>query len=481
MAANARSRRVWQWFTSVRTGIVLLIAVGLAVLAGTLILQRPINEPTKLHQVYSPEVLRWLDKLNLTDVFHSWWFITLLALFAANIIVVSLDRFPAAWRYYSRPYRSAEPYFLRSLRNQRRIRVEDAAEGIERAELAFRRMGLRPEYMSDDRGSVSLYAERHRIARMAPFIVHTSLLLILAGGIIDAVCGFKGYISLTKGDAANQFELSDGRHKNLGFSLRCDGAGQENYADGSPKRWWSKLAVIEGGEEVLQKEIAVNDPLTYGGVRFYQSGYGPTGDVTGVKLEAAPKSGSAAPLSIIVRQNEPAQLDPDTTVSLAQFIPDFVLVDNQIQKRSDEPVNPAIQLSITSSKTGESKTWVFPNYPQFRRGDSPAYTFNVQDLEQGYFTGLQVSHEPGQWAVWAGVLLMAVSLALTFYFVHTRYWAVITRDDEGRPLLWIGAQANKNREDFDQRFGRLADLIQGETRKQGRATRIRSAELAAAK
>ena len=480
MASNARSRRLWQWFASVRTGIVLLIIVGLAVLAGTLILQRPINEPTKLHQAYSPEVLHWLDKLSLTDVFHSWWFITLLGLFAANIIVVSIDRFPAAWRYYSRPYRRAEPHFLRSLRNQRQLPVEDSAEGIVRAELAFRRMGLHPEYISDDRGAISLYAERHRIARMAPFIVHASLLLILVGGIVDAVFGYKGYVSLTKGDTANQFELSDGRHKNLGFSLRCDGAGQENYADGSPKRWWSKLAVIEDGKEVLSKEIAVNDPLTYGGVRLYQSGYGPTGDITGVKLEAASKSGSAVPQSITLSQGKPAQLDAATTVSLEQFIPDFVLVDNQIQKRSDQPVNPAIQLGIKSAK-GESKTWIFPNYPQFSHGDNATYSFTLQELEQSYFTGLQVSHEPGQWGVWAGVLLMAVSLALTFYFVHTRYWAVVTRDDDGQLLLWIGAQANKNREDFDQRFGRLADLVQGETQKQGRATRIRSAELAAAK
>ncbi|MBV9086942.1 MAG: cytochrome c biogenesis protein ResB, partial [Acidobacteriaceae bacterium] len=360
MARNARSRRLWNWFSSVRTGIVLLIVIGLAVLAGTVILQRPINEAAKLHQAYPPEILHWLDKLGLTDVFHSWWFIALLALFAVNIVVVSLDRFPPAWRYYSRPYRQAEPHFLRSLRNQRQVPVEDAAEGIQRAELAFRRMGLRPEYVSDDRGSVSLYAERHRISRMAPFIVHASLLLILTGGIIDAIWGYKGYVSLTKGDSSNQFELSDGRHKNLGFTLRCDGAGQENYPDGSPKRWWSKLAVVEDGKEVLQKEIAVNDPLTYGGVRFYQSGYGPTGDVTGVKLEAAPKSGPTAPRSIVVRQGEPVQLDSETTVSLEQFIPDFVIVDNKIQKRSDQPVNPAVQLTIKSAKSGESKAWIFP-------------------------------------------------------------------------------------------------------------------------
>src|SRR5271169_143272 len=65
MAAQARStrRQLWQVLGSVRTGIILLILSGLAVLAGTLILQRPITEPDKLHQAYSPETLRLLDTL----------------------------------------------------------------------------------------------------------------------------------------------------------------------------------------------------------------------------------------------------------------------------------------------------------------------------------------------------------------------------------------------------------------------------------
>ncbi len=482
MAPNARSVRAqaWQALGSIRTGIVLLIIVGLAVLAGTIILQRPINDPAKLHQAYSPEMLRTLDALQLTDVFHSWWFIFLLALLSANIVVASLDRFPAAWRYFQHPYRRAEPHFLRSLRAQRQIRIANAARGTERAELAFRRIGLKPQYVSDDRGSVSLYAERHRIARLAPFIVHASLLMILAGGIVDAVWGYRGFISLTQGESSNQLELRDGRHKPLAFSIRCDGAGQENYADGTPKRWWSDLAIMENGNEVERKQIAVNDPLTYHGIRFYQASYGATGEVTGIKLSAVRKDNSGQAKQIVVN-DKPVQLDSDTSVRVAEFIPDFVVVDNKIQKRSDNPTNPAIQLAIDSKKAGSSSVWLFPGYPEFSHGDSAAYKFTVDDVQTGYFTGLEVSHEPGQWAVWGGVILMGFALALTFYFVHTRYWAVPMEDGEGRLVLWLGASASKNREEIEQRFRRLADLIQDDVKHQMAADRVRSAEFVPAK
>jgi cytochrome c biogenesis protein len=293
MAALPRSskRPLWQLLGSVRTGIVLLIIVGLAVLAGTVILQRPITEPAKLHQAYSPEVLRWLDALRLTDVFHSWWFVLLLSLLSANIVVASLDRFPNAWRYYSRPARHAEPHLFSSLAMKQAIPLRDTRVNMEKVELAFRRAGWKPQYVSDDRGSVSLYAERFRFARMAPFVVHASLLLILSGGIIDALWGYKGFISLGQGESTNQLELPDGTHQAMPFAIRCDGAGQENYPDGTPKRWWSRLAVLENGHEVQRKEIAVNDPLTYRGLRFYQASYGATGDVSGVELLATSKNG----------------------------------------------------------------------------------------------------------------------------------------------------------------------------------------------
>ncbi len=72
--------------SSIRTGIVLLILVGVASAAGTLALQRPQTEPEQLLAAYSVETLRWLDRIGLTDVFHSWWFAALLALLGLNMV-----------------------------------------------------------------------------------------------------------------------------------------------------------------------------------------------------------------------------------------------------------------------------------------------------------------------------------------------------------------------------------------------------------
>jgi cytochrome c biogenesis protein len=478
MAAQARSTRqqLWQVLGSVRTGIMLLILSGLAVLAGTLILQRPITEPDKLHQAYSPQTLRLLDTLQLTDVFHSWWFVLLLSLLSANIVVASINRFPIAWRYFSRPMRRAEPHLFTSLAMKQAVPVRGSQVDMEKVELAFRRAGWKPQYVSDDRGSVSLYAERFRFARLAPFVVHASLLLILAGGIIDGIWGYKGFIALGQNESTNQLELRDGTHKTLPFAIRCDAAGQENYADGTPKRWWSRLTVLENGRQVQRKEIAVNDPLTYRGLRFFQASYGATGDVAGVKLLATPKNGGAKQ-ELWLKLDEAVSLDKDATVRITQFIPDFVVVENHIESRSDQPVNPAVQISVQSKQAAESKIWLFPQFPEFTHGNNTGFDFRVADVQMGYFTGLQVSHEPGQWAVWVGVIVMGLALALVFYFVHVRLWALPVDDGPGRQVLWLGASASKNREDFERRFRDLVDAVEQNLKAQTSASKLQRAEL----
>lgn len=453
------SRKFWITISSVRTGIVLLILVGLAAVAGTLILQRPMTEPDKIQQAYSPQTLHWLDTLGMTDVFHAWWFAALLALLGINIVLASLERFPQAWHYFARPYRRPEPHFLAGLPLQKEIPVRDIASGMQAAEGAFRHHHFKPQRVG--RGEdASLFVERHRFARLAAYVVHTSLLLIFVGGIVDAVWGYRGFLALGLNDEANQIELQNGVHKVLPFTIRCLGAGQENYPDGTPKRWWSKLVVEENGREVKSKEIAVNDPLVFGGVRFFQSSYGSTGQASELWLTATPKNGSGHAQEIVLTPEKAVSLDPDTSVRLAAFVPDFVLNGNEIASRSDQPNNPAIQLQVNSKQSGETKVWLFPRFPEFSHPDKSPYAFQLRDLRMGYFTGLQVAHEPGQWFVWAGVLLMGVGLAMAFYFIHLRFWVVPVSDGRGRSVLWVGASASKNREELEKRFGQLVEEIE---------------------
>ena len=441
----------------------LLILAGLASAAGTLVLQRPQTEPEKLTAAYSMETLRWLDGLGLTDVFHSWWFAALLVLLSVNIVLASLERLPVAWNYIRRPYQCPERHFLTGLPLQRKIPIPSLDAGLQAAEMALRKMGFRPRRV-DGPENVSLFVERNRFSRLAAYVVHASLLLIFGGALVDGIWGYRGFLALTENEQASQIELREGDHKPLPFAVRCDGAGQENYLDGTPRRWWSRLAVLEGKREVLRKEIAVNDPLVYGGLRFFQSGYGQTGEVSAVRLRVTSKSDSTQARDVLLHSGETLPLDGNNSVTLAAFYPDFVLVGGEPRTRSNQPNNPAIQLQIETGVGGSNartaKVWLFPNYPALAHPDGSPYVFEFREFKMGYFTALQVSYEPGQWAVWAGILLMGIGLAAAFYFIHVRVWAVPVADSNGRMVLWMGASASKDRRQFKERFDKLVREIE---------------------
>ena len=120
--------------------------------------------------------------------------------------------------------------------------------------------------------------------------------------------------------------------------------------------------------------------------------------------------------------------------------------------------------SLPPRSSGKALNVWLPPIPGFEENASSPYTFEGKDVRMAYFTGLEVSHEPGQWSVWAGVLVMGFGLASVFYFVHVRVWAVPVRDARGKLTLWIGGTANKNKDVFEQRFRKLIEQIESEVK-----------------
>jgi len=57
---------------------------------------------------------------------------------------------------------------------------------------------------------------------------------------------------------------------------------------------------------------------------------------------------------------------------------------------------------------------------------------------------------------------MGAGLFVAFYLVHMRVWIAAVPDARGSLVLWVGGQANKNRDRFEQKFNELVDNIRTE-------------------
>ena len=458
-------KRFYKTFSNLRTGIILLILVVISAALGTFILQRPTTDLSKLQAAYSPQTLQILDRIGLTDVFHSWWFITLLTLVSLSIVFVSVERFPNAWRFYARPHRKTDTYFRAANPYKVELPIQNAEQGLNAAERALHKLHWPVQRVTGEEGT-SLYSEKNRFSVMAVYVIHASLLLIFAGGIVDGFFGYSGFIGLHKGQTGNVIELRTGGNKTLPFSVRCYSAGQENYADGSPKKWWSNLAIVDNGKEVASKQIVVNDPLIYKGLRFFQASYWiDSKKVDALRLSAITEAGTAQPIALVM--NQPVELDPNTSVALTEYISDAFVRDGQVFKKSDDIENIAFGLDVTDHATrGTTKVWLLPAQGAIVGGENLKYHFvgptSAKDIDFPAVTGLEVAYEPGQWLVWSGCLLMVLGLFVAFYMVHMRLWVAAVPNASGKLVLWVGGAANKNKDRFEQKFEEVVNGIREE-------------------
>jgi cytochrome c biogenesis protein len=465
MGVIAIWQKIYKTLAALRTGIILLIVTAIAAAVGTVILQRPSTDPVDMQQAYSPAMLAFLDKTGFSDVYHASWFTILMVLVCISIVCASLERWPNAWRFYARPYRRPEPHFRNALPNHVSLPVRDTKTALEAAERAFSNLGLHPERIVGH-DEVSIYSERHRFSVLAAYVIHASLLLLFAGWIIDSTWGYRGYVQINEGESANTMSIrtpSGEIQKPLPFTIRCDEAGQENYQDGTPKKFWSKLVILENGKELKSKTIVVNGPLDHRGIRLFQANFGMGDKLAGVTVTVASAQSATAPTKTLTLKvnGESAELDAKSSVRLTRFVPDFYIQDNEIFTRSLSPRNPAFEFTVTSNGQ-QSKAWLMPAVSRASQGNAP-FNFFYADMKMANFTGLEASYQPGQWGIWGGILLMAAGLYVAFFVVHMRFWAIAVMDEKsGKPVLWVGGTFNKNKERFEERYNALIAAVKRE-------------------
>jgi cytochrome c biogenesis protein len=459
--------RTWDLFASVKFAVVIFSAIALTSIVGTVIEQNA--DPEKNIKILTkmfgsdaaPALYSVLDKLGFMNMYHSWWFITFLLLFAANLIICSVDRLPRIWRLVREPIRPLSEEYLEKMSIKRILTLKGKQSEVkEQASQAVRKLGLRPSEAATDKG-VQFFAEKGNFTRLGVYITHFSILIIMAGAIIGIFFGFNGWLPLGEGETSS-FALK-GRDAKipLGFDIRCDRFEVDFYGDSDmPKAYKSWLTVLQNGQEVIKKVITVNDPLKYKGITFYQSSFGTIPDSFGrgiLSLDLVSKDGQSE--QIQTRLGGQFTI-PGTSIigRITNFSPalNFDQSGRAVTYDSNM-VNPAIYVEFTGLGQKPLAGWIYKRFPQ---------TWNLPDGSKVEFlnfwgvqyTGLQVRKDPGVGLVYLGCILLALGLYITFFMSHRRIWVNVS-EEKGATKILIGASANRNRASFERKIERLVGVL----------------------
>jgi len=438
-----------RFFTSIRLAIVLLIILAVASVLGTLIpQQRSLEEyAVRYGRLASP-----LIRLQMTQLYHSIWYLALLGLFALNIIVCTLTRLSPKWRRAVKPHILAESKSLLALKVKDRYRksapLSEVKADLEKS-LASSRYRLRTEAKD---AKVHLLARKKILGIFGSDVVHLGLLIILAGGIFSGLTSIRKELAIKEGQTLPVPRAF--------FEIRLDKFTTEYYPDGSVKAWKSAVTVLEKAAPVLAKTIVVNKPLTYRGYSFYQSSFGWDWDDPRLEIWAKKKSDPAFLKKLKLKVGEKIQLDDkdQTSIAVARFIPDFVLGEgNEPQTRSLQPNNPA---AYVEGYRGEEKIfsgWIFANFPDMDRIHATKETdlsFELKNFEAGQYSVLEAAKDPGVNLIWIGCVLTMLGLGLAFYWPHWEIKAVL-EESQGKTEVIAGGIAAKSRDSFQSEFEKI--------------------------
>lgn len=392
-----------QKFTSMRTGIVLLLLVAGAAVIGTFLPQG--REVTQT----SPLVWFLYHAVGLGDVYHAWWFQGLLGLLCSNIIACVWQRFPVLWRrtWLGEPWPKIDSHVPQA-------RLGTQAHAIAAVEAVLNEQGCSWQRRQQEE-QVAWLAYRHRWAPWGTFLAHISVLLIVLGGLYGNLGGFQKELSLIVGESKL---LDHAWGEATGLELELADFRTEYYANGQVSDWISELVVRREGQELARQAIKVNHPLEVAGIHFYQAFYGQM-------IETRLASGETR----LLEEKQIWVLDQErqTAVQAMRYIPDFD-PDHPMTSRSQERRNPYVLYVLYEG--GRQSAWGAAPIGQavaFAGGETVSFTTVYP------FSGLQIKYDPGLPLVWSGFFCMSLGFFLGLYG-KARYFACYAEAD-GRVRL----------------------------------------------
>ncbi len=354
-------RYLWTQLTSMRTALVLLFALALAAIPGSLVPQRRvspvrvtdfINEHPTLGPIY--------DKLGLFNVYTSPWFSAIYLLLFVSLVGCIIPRVGV----YAKALRARPP---KTPRNLARLPAYEAAEiadsdheVLDRAAAVLRHRRYRVD-VDDD----SVAAERGYLREAGNLVFHISLLVVLTGVAIGALFGYRGtsvvivgqgfsnnltqYDDFSAGARFTDADLVPFSVTVKNFDVKFETGPVQR---GAARLFRADVEVATAGAAPRQEILEVNKPLHIGGTTVHLLGHGYAPKVT-VK-DAQGNVAFSGPVVMLPQDGNFSSIGtikapdarPERLAFEAFFFPTATLDDQGPRSIFPDALNPALFVNV---------------------------------------------------------------------------------------------------------------------------------------
>ncbi|MBB1034077.1 cytochrome c biogenesis protein ResB [Dietzia sp. CQ4] len=507
-------RNSWRTLTAMRTALILLFLLAVAAIPGALLPQRSLNEGNVNDYIAESGWLGELyDRLQLFDVFSSWWFTAIYVLLFVSLVGCLTPRCFELVRQLRTPP-PLTPRNLARLPHHAAYRTtaspEQAADQVQ-----SQLKGWRVRRNDGDGrvpGTIELSSERGYTREVGNIVFHFGLLALLimfAAGKFVYAEGMRVIIANaespafcnTTPSAYDTFRagiLVDGTDLEQ-FCIKIEDFRADYLPNGQAEMFTSNVRFTEEVSTTDPQtwepyEMRVNHPLRVGSTRVYLQGHGfaPTFTVTFPNGETRTDTQHWQPTELqtflssgIMRFDPPAGMYPDLMERRTQqiavqglFAPTASFDGTLLSSRFPNMDDPAVAIDVYQGDAGldtgrpqsvfsldsdliesgalerQARVNLFP-------GESTTLPDGTEVRFDGAeeFINIQVSEDPTQ--LWVGVsaAVMMAGLILSLMVRRRRIWARVSVDDAGVTRVDLGGLARTDRMGWGSEFDDLRDRL----------------------
>lgn len=464
--------RVWNFFSSVKIAIYLILITLILATLGTIYPQENTFIANTDFAAYYKDTYgvpgQIYHALGLSNTYESWWFIGLLVMIGTSLVICSLDRVLPLYRALSKQQIRKHLQFIHRQKAVYRGKIDaDPEEWVRQFSAELRRKRYRVHT-----DGTALLAEKNRFSRWGPYINHIGLILFLLAILARSIPGWQmdSYITVPDGETV-PVEGTNYYVKNEKFTVefyKDEELPDKLKGQARVMRYETKAVLYECVsqcsdpvnkpelEEVARHDILVNSPLKYKGLKLYQYDYDLTPRLQAVSpILVDKRTGETYGPFELPMKDAPLdyELGPYKLKLYANYM-DFALNDKgEPTTLGRDPNAPAFIFLISGpglAEGGEPYMY-FPmekdkekfGQDQINGELGKELEIRVDGMENVRFseasTYLNVRVDRAIPYIWVGAAISMIGLLMGSYWQHRRIWL---RIDDGE--VSAGAHTNKN-------------------------------------
>jgi cytochrome c biogenesis protein len=407
-----------------RFAITILLIIASASIIGTVIEQDQSIETYKLNYPLTNRVFGFLSwdiilKFGFDHVYTTWWFITFILLFGISLLTCTfLQQLPSLKI-------AKRCQFFRLTNQFRLLNISTKLQHLSLTKLLFR---IKESQYSIFQQKDIAYCYKGLIGRIAPIIVHFSMILILLGAVFGSLNGFKAQEIVPKTETFHiQNVLSNGQLTKIpNVSARVNDFWITYTKQTTVSQFYSDISILNvDGSEIERKTIFVNSPIKYEGVDYYQTDW----NLIGLRVQTNDDTAFQYPLVSVLNNRSKVWLtwipfDSELKTGVT------VLVDNLEGYASVYDDKGTFLGNLELNETFNS------NLP-----------ITLTDIISS--TGLQIKSDPGIPLIYAGFFLLMVSTLIS-YITYSQIWII-----QYNRQVFVGGTTNRATFDFELEFFEL--------------------------